>query len=51
MWWTEQAIKQLPSDKSKFSILFDRTDAPNSQDFEFVKYFAKLFQVLTFFSD
>jgi len=44
MWWTEQAIKELPSDKSKFSILFDRTDAPNTQDFEFVKYFAKLFQ-------
>jgi len=44
VWWTEQAIKSLPSDKSKFSILFDRTDAPGAQDFEFVKYFAKLFQ-------
>jgi hypothetical protein len=44
MWWTEQAIKELPSDKSKFSILFDRTDASGAQDFEFVRYFAQLFQ-------
>jgi len=44
MWWTEQAIKALPADKSKYTILFDRTDAPGSQDLEFVKYFSKLFQ-------
>jgi len=44
IWWTEQAIKALPNDKTKYTILFDRTDASGAQDFEFVKYFAKLFQ-------
>lgn len=45
LWTTEQALARLPSDKSQFTILFDRTDSGiANQDLEFVKSFAKLFQ-------
>lgn len=45
LWMMEHIIKRLPDDKSKYTILLDRTDAGVfNQDIEFTKHFAKLFQ-------
>lgn len=46
VWWIEVAIKQLPADKSKFSILLDRSDFKQENgDIEFIKVVAGVFQV------
>jgi len=45
IWWAEHAIRALPDDKSKYTILFDRTDAGlQNQDTEFTKFFTQVFQ-------
>jgi len=47
MWWTEQVISRLPDDKSKYTILLDRSDAGiSNQDLEFMRCFSQLFQRL-----
>jgi hypothetical protein len=47
IWWAEHAIRALPDDKSKYTILFDRTDAGvSNQDIEFTKFFTQVFQRL-----
>eukprot|EP01039_Chlorochromonas_danica_P007570 gene7572-8370_t len=43
MWWMEYAISQLPEDKSKFTILINRSGGGNG-DIEFSRHFSKLFQ-------
>jgi hypothetical protein len=43
MWWMEHMIKLLPPDKSKYTILVDRSGSSNS-DIEFTRQFSKLFQ-------
>lgn len=38
-------MKKSPADKSKISLLFDRTDfQSHNHDLEFIKAFGKLFQ-------
>lgn len=45
IWWTEQVLAKLPNDKTKYTILIDRSDAGlNNQDIEFSRHFSKLFQ-------
>jgi hypothetical protein len=45
LWMMEQVIKRLPDDKSKYTILIDRTDCGlANQDIEFTRHFSKLFQ-------
>jgi hypothetical protein len=45
LWTMEQVIKRLPEDKSKYTILIDRTDCGlANQDIEFTRHFSKLFQ-------
>ncbi|RYH28511.1 hypothetical protein EON65_11905 [archaeon] len=44
MWLMEHAIKQLPPDKSKYTILLDRTGSAAMGDIEFSRHFSKLFQ-------
>jgi hypothetical protein len=44
-WWAEKVISMLPPDKSKATILVDRSDASlTNMDFEFVKAMAGIFQ-------
>jgi hypothetical protein len=45
IWMTEDAIRHLPDDKSKFTILFDRTDmGMDKEDITFLKNMIKTFQ-------
>lgn len=45
LWMMEQVIKRLPEDKTKYTILMDRSGAGlANQDIEFTKHFTKLFQ-------
>lgn len=45
VWWAEKIISQLPADKSKATILIDRTDAGMANsDMEFVRAMASVFQ-------
>lgn len=47
LWWVEYAIAQLPDDKSKFTILVDRTGVTKeNQDPDFTKTFPNLMQGL-----
>jgi len=40
----EQAIKLLPPNMNKVTVLLDRSNAHNGADFEFMKYFANIMQ-------
>jgi hypothetical protein len=44
LWWMEHAISQLPDDKSKYTILVNRSGSAGGGDIEFTKHFSKLFQ-------
>lgn len=45
LWMVENLLRRLPDDKSKYTILIDRTDAGVfHQDVEFIRHFSKLFQ-------
>lgn len=45
LWMVENHIKRLPENRSKYTILIDRTDAGMmNQDVEFLRHFSKLFQ-------
>jgi hypothetical protein len=45
LWMVEQVIKRLPDNKSKYTVLMDRTDCGLTHvDLEFSKHFNKLFQ-------
>jgi len=44
VWWMEMAIKRLPDDKTKFTVIIDRDGASMNNDLEFFKKFASLFQ-------
>jgi hypothetical protein len=45
LWWAELVCSRLPDDKTKYTILIDRTDAGvRNQDIEFSRNFSKLFQ-------
>lgn len=47
IWWSEHLIKNFPDDRSKFTVLFDRSEHKHENtDMELVKYTAQLFQVI-----
>lgn len=45
-WWVDQAISRIPINKSKFTLLIDRSGNTGDTDLEFLKYFGKVFQDL-----
>lgn len=44
VWWMEQAISLIPSNRSKITILVDCSNHTGDTDIEFMKYFGKMFQ-------
>lgn len=45
VWWCEVGIKNLPENKTKLTLLVDRTDFSNENaDIEFIKHVGKVFQ-------
>ena len=45
IWWCEVGIKKMPADKTKLTLLVDRSDFSNENaDIEFVKHVGKVFQ-------
>eukprot|EP01038_Epipyxis_sp_PR26KG_P004551 gene4551-6423_t len=47
LWWCEYMISFLPDNRTKFTVLIDRTDqTPANIDLEFIQLFAKHFQDL-----
>jgi hypothetical protein len=45
LWTVEHVLSRLPDDKTKYTVLIDRTDAGIlNQDIEFTRTFSKLFQ-------
>lgn len=50
MWWLYSAIRAMPRDKSKITLLMDRSGFKSeNSDFEFVKHLTPIFQVVCIF--
>lgn len=46
LWWVEVILKEIPYDKSKITLLIDRSNfKQENSDIEFIRHIGKLFQV------